>query len=141
MKWTAICSVLGAIGSGIAYMLGGWDSSIVTLLIFVAVDYITGLIVAGVFHKSQKSESGALESKAGFKGLIRKCMILICVMIAQRFDIELGTDYFRNCVVIAFMVNEAISILENAGLMGLPIPTALTNAIDVLKKKGEKASE
>lgn len=141
MKLKSLCTFVGAVGAAIASLLGGWDSSIVTLLIFISVDYISGLIVAGVFHNSQKTKSGTLESRAGFKGLIRKCMILVFVMIANRLDIELGTDYFRNCVVIGFMANEAISILENAGLMGIPIPAVIENAIDVLKNRSEQVNE
>ena len=135
MKHIIITSI-GAVGSFIAGLLGGWDSSLITLLIFMAIDYITGLIVAGVFHKSKKSESGSLESRAGFKGLIKKGMVLLYVIIAHRLDMELGIDYCRTGVCIAFMTNELISIVENGGLMGLPIPKILTNAIDILNKKG-----
>lgn len=136
MKLATLCGAVGAVGSALACLMGGWDSSLQTLLIFIAIDYITGLLVAGVFHKSNKTVSGTLESRAGFKGLIRKCMILICVMIAYRLDIVLGIDYCRNLVIIGFMTNEAISITENAGLMGIKLPKPLTNAIDILKKRG-----
>lgn len=141
MKLATLCGAVGAVGSFFACLLGGWDSSLQTLLIFIAIDYITGLVVAGVFHNSQKTTTGTLESRAGFKGLLRKCMILVCVLIAYRLDITLGIDYCRNLVIIGFITNESISILENAGLMGLPIPKALTNAIDILKKKGDAAHE
>lgn len=141
MKLKALCSTIGAVGSGIACLLGGWDTSLQTLLIFIAADYITGLIVAGVFHNSTKTDTGTLESRAGFKGLVRKGMILLYVLIAYRLDIALGIDYCRNLVIIGFMTNELISITENAGLMGLPIPAAITNAIDILKKKGAATHE
>jgi toxin secretion/phage lysis holin len=132
-----ICSVIGIIGAAIAEFLGGWDSAVITLIIFMAVDYISGLVVAGVFQKSPKSENGGLESKAGFKGLCRKCMTLIFVMIAHRLDLMLGTDYLRNAVIIGFCANELVSILENAGTMGLPLPEPIINAVDVLKSKKE----
>lgn len=132
-----ICTVTGTIGSFIAWLFGGWTSSLTTLLIFMLIDYITGLIVAGVFHKSPKTETGALESRAGFKGLIRKCMTLVYVLVAHRVDIEIGMDYCRTAVCIAFIVNEGISILENGGLMGMKIPPVIRNAIEILKKKGE----
>lgn len=137
MKLASICSTIGAFGSFVAYLLGGWDSALQTLLIFIAIDYISGLIVAGVFHKSKKTDSGTLESRAGFKGLTRKCMILLFVLIASRLDLILGIDYCRNMVIIGFITNELISIVENAGLMGLPVPAIITNAIDVLKEKGD----
>lgn len=137
MNKNMICSVIGIIGAAIAEFLGGWDSAVITLIIFMAVDYISGLVVAGVFQKSPKSENGGLESKAGFKGLCRKCMTLIFVMIAHRLDLMLGTDYLRNAVIIGFCANELVSILENAGTMGLPLPEPIINAVDVLKSKKE----
>lgn len=130
-----ICTSIGLVGSFIASLFGGWDSALVTLLIFMIVDYVSGLVVAGIFHNSNKTDSGTLESKAGWKGLCRKCMTLLFVLIAYRLDLALGVDYIRDAVIIGFMANELISIVENAGLMGLPLPDAITKAIDVLTKK------
>ena len=130
-----ICTSIGVVGSLVASFFGGWTASLTTLLIFMAIDYATGLIVAGVFHKSPKTETGALESKAGFKGLIRKLMILLFVLIGYRLDVAVGTTYIRDAVCIAFIANELLSIVENAGLMGIPIPAVITDAIDILKKK------
>ena len=126
---------VGTIGGVITSLFGGWDSALTTLIIFMAVDYITGLVVAGVFHKSPKTESGSLESKAGWKGLCRKGTTFLMVLIACRLDLIMGTNFVRDAVIIAYIINEAISIVENAGLMGLPIPTAIINAIEVLKKR------
>ena len=137
MNKNMFCSAIGIIGAAIAEFLGGWDSAVITLIIFMSVDYISGLVVAGVFKASPKSENGGLESKAGFKGLCRKCMTLIFVMIAHRLDLMLGTDYLRNAVIIGFCANELVSILENAGTMGLPLPEPIINAVDVLKSKKE----
>ena len=103
----------------------------------MGIDYFSGLVIAGVFHKSNKTESGALESKAGWKGLCRKCMTLLFVLIAYRLDLAIGVDYIRNAVIIGFMANELISIVENAGLMGLPLPDAINKAIDVLTEQKE----
>lgn len=132
-----ICTGIGVIGSIIASVFGGWDTGLITLLIFMGIDYFSGLVVAGVFHKSNKTESGALESKAGWKGLCRKCMTLLFVLIAYRLDLAIGLDYIRNAVIIGFMANELISIVENAGLMGLPLPDAINKAIDVLTEQKE----
>jgi toxin secretion/phage lysis holin len=136
-----LTSALGVIGAGIAAAFGGWGAGMTTLCIFMAVDYVTGLLVAGVFHASKKSESGRLDSRAGFKGLLRKGMILLIVLIAARLDILLNTTIVRDAVVIAFCANEAISIVENAGLMGVPIPAALRRAIEALEQKGGAAAE
>lgn len=134
MKET-LCAVLGAVGAGVAWLFGGWDASMITLIVFMAIDYITGLVVAGVFKKSEKSANGGLESRAGWKGLCRKGVTLLIVFVAVRLDLLIGTSYLRDAVCIAFIVNEVISITENAGLMGVPIPAVITNAISVLKKK------
>lgn len=132
---TGMLSMIGAIGGVIASAFGGWDAALSTLLIFMGIDYVTGLIVAGVFHKSQKSKSGSLESRAGWKGLCRKGVSLLIVLIACRLDILMGTTFIRDGVIIAYIVNEIISIVENAGLMGIPIPAVITKAIEVLKSK------
>lgn len=131
-----ICTAIGAVGGFVASLFGGWSASLTTLLIFMDIDYISGLVVAGVFHASTKTETGALESRAGFKGLIKKLMTLLFVLIGYRLDIAVGTTYIKDAVCIAFMANELISIVENAGLMGLPVPSVISNAIDILKKKG-----
>ena len=94
--------------------------------------------LTGIFHRSAKSETGALESRAGWKGLCRKGMTLLIVIIAHRLDLMLGTTVIRDAVVIAFVANETISIIENAGLMGVPIPAAIVKAIDVLNAKASE---
>ncbi|NBH61558.1 holin [Anaerotruncus sp. 80] len=136
MKQT-ICTVTGITGSVIAGFFGGWTSGMTTLLICMIVDYITGLIVAGVFGQSPKSKTGALESKAGWKGLCRKCMTMLFVLVAYRLDLALSTAYIRDAVVIGFICNEVISIIENAGIMGLPVPKQISKAIELLKNKEE----
>ena len=134
---TVICTSVGIAGSIIASLFGGWTASLTTLLIFMGIDYVSGLIVAGVFHRSPKTETGALESRAGLKGLIRKFSMLLFVLIGHRLDMATGANYIRDAVCIAFMANELLSIVENAGLMGVPIPAIIKNAIDILKKKTE----
>ena len=133
-----ICTAIGIVGSTIASFFGGFDAALITLLIFMGVDYATGLIVAGVFHKSEKTENGALESRAGWKGLCRKGVSLLVVLVACRLDMIMGSNFIRDATVIAFIANETISIIENAGLMGVTIPSVITKAIEVLKKKSER---
>jgi len=132
-----LCTAAGVVGSFIASLFGGWDTGIGTLVLFMVIDFFSGLAVAGIFKRSTKTKTGALESKAGFKGLCRKCMTLLFVLIAYRLDLAIGTNYIRDMVIIGFMANELISIVENAGLMGLPLPAVLIKAIDVLKRKAE----
>lgn len=132
-----VCTMVGVIGSLIASQFGGWDAALSTLILFMAVDYITGLVVAGVFHASPKSKDGTLESRAGWKGLCRKGETLLIVLVACRLDAVMGSTFVRDAVVIGFICNETISIIENAGLMGLPIPEAITKTVDILKKRSE----
>lgn len=141
MSKTGILTILGTAGAFIANLFGGWDAALTTLLIFMAIDYLLGLIVAAVFHKSNKSESGGLDSRAGLKGLLKKGMILLIVLVAARLDIVIGSNFIRDGVVIAFVANETISIIENAGIMGVPIPSVITNAIDILQRKSEKKDD
>lgn len=141
MNKTGILTILGTAGAFIANLFGGWDAALTTLLIFMAIDYLLGLIVAAVFHKSNKSENGALDSRAGLKGLLKKGMVLLIVLVAARLDIMIGSNFIRDGVVIAFVANETISIIENAGIMGVPIPAVITNAIDILQRKSEKDIE
>lgn len=133
-----IMSIVGLIGGAISALFGGWSTALATLIIFMGVDYITGLVVAGVFGASTKSANGALESRAGWKGLCRKGVTLLVVLVATRLDLVMGSNFIRDSVVIAFVANETISIIENAGLMGVPIPGVITKAIDVLKGREER---
>ena len=130
-----VCSAIGFVGGTIVSLLGGWDSALATLICCIILDYLTGLIVAGVFNNSNKTETGALESRAGLKGLCRKIMIILLVGLAYRLDLLLGTDYIRYTVIIGFISNEVLSLIENAGLMGVPIPNVIKRAVDVLKNK------
>ena len=132
-----VLTVIGAIGSFIANLFGGWTSDLVTLIIMMGIDFTMGLLIAAVWRKSGKSENGALSSWSAWKGLCRKCISLLFVLIAYRLDIVIGVDYIRTAVIIGFIVNELISIVENAGIMGVPIPGVIAKAIDMLKQRSE----
>ena len=135
MVKTLICTTFGVIGGLVARLFGGWTEDMITLVVFMAVDFLMGLIVAGVFHKSNKSQSGALDSHVGWMGVCRKCVTLLFVLVAHRLDISLSVSYIKTATIIAFIVNEAISIVENAGLMGLPLPEVVVKAINILKQR------
>ena len=137
-----ITILTGLIGSAIVSLFGGWDAPLQTLVIFMAVDWFTGgILLPGVFGKSPKSANGAMESRAGWKGLCRKAMTLVYVLVAARLDMLMRTDYLRDAVCIGFIANEALSIVENAGLMGIPLPSGIKRSIDVLKNSAEKNTE
>lgn len=135
-----IFTVIALMGGILAELLGGWDRALQTLMIFMAVDWITGgILLPGVFGKSPKSPNGALESRAGWKGLCRKAMTLLYVLIAAQLDSLLGIDYARSAVCIGFIANETLSIIENAGLMGIPLPEGIKKAVDILQTQKESS--
>lgn len=133
-----VLAVLAAAGAFIAKTLGGWDAMMKLLVAFMAMDYLTGWLVAAVWKKSNKSDSGALNSNASFKGLCKKGMILLLVWLGVLLDEAIGTTYVRNAVVLFFIGNEGLSLLENIGLMGVPFPDFLKKALEVLHDQGNK---
>lgn len=141
MNRGVLCAAVGIVGSGVASLFGGWGAALSGLVLFMAIDFAMGLTVAGVFKRSKKTDGGALESRAGWKGLCRKVYTLALVLVAHWLDIITGTSYIRDAVCIGFIANEAISILENAGLMGIPIPSVMSKAIEVLRDKNSKYSD
>ena len=133
LEKTTILTAAGAFG---AALVGEWDGAIITLLLFMAADWLTGLTVAGIFKKSPKTETGALESNAGLKGLCRKGAMLLIVLVAYRLDLMAGLhSVLRTGTIVALATNEALSILENVGLMGVNYPPIIKNAIDKLQGK------
>ncbi len=107
------------------------------LMIFIVIDYISGFLVATVFNESSKTESGAYNSTIGFRGLVKKVYIIFLLVVLYYSDQMAGTDFLLRLGTIGFAINEVASIIENAGLMGLKLPKALNNALDVLKGKFE----
>lgn len=139
MTKETICAGIGVVGAAVAWAFGGWDTALAALLVCMAVDYITGSAVALVFHKSQKTESGAYDSGYGLKGLCKKGLMLLFVLVAVQVDRLMGADYVRDTVCIGFCTNEILSIVENLGLAGVPLPDAVTKALDQLKNQSKKA--
>ena len=136
MKAT-ICTVAGFIGGAIASALGGWDLLIKALFCFACFDYLSGWLVAAVFHKSPKTATGAYASSVGLKGLIRKAMMFGVVGMGALLDDVLGLDCLRNAIASAFLANDGMSIVENLGLMGIKMPKPVTAALDVLADKAD----
>lgn len=135
-----VLAVIAAVGSAVANALGGWDSAIALLVALMAFDYLTGFLVAAVWHRSAKSSSGSLDSKASFKGLVRKGMILLLVWLGVMLDSALGVAYIRTAVVLFFVGNEGLSLLENLGLMGVPYPDFMKRALEALRDQGNEGS-
>ena len=140
MMKDTICVAVGWVGGFFTAIFGGWDSALVTLVVFMAIDFFTGIITA-MMKKSKHTESGGLSSKAGWFGLAKKVCTLMLIVVAVRMDILLNTNYIRDAVCISFCLNELLSIVENTSLMGIPYPPAIQKAIDVLQTKIGRTEE
>ena len=137
-------SILSVAVTFLSNLFGGWNTSLVTLIIFMALDYLTGLICSLVWKKSDKSESGAYDSKVGLKGLFKKVGILFMVLIAARLDLLINAvenKYICTAVILFFITNEGLSIVENLGIMGLPLPKVIKDAFCKLKSSDNNKSE
>lgn len=136
--WDKIIKGIAVAGGAIAGLYGGWSALLTVLVSVMAIDYLTGL-ATGIAHKSTKTESGGLSSKAGFVGLIKKGMIMAVVLLATMIDKAIGSEgmVFQSAAACFYIANEGISILENAVLLGLPVPDIMRSALDSLKKKGD----
>lgn len=130
--------ILAGIASAV---LGSWNLALETLAIIMVLDYATGLIVAGVFHASPKSAGGALESKAAFKGLLRKTGIIVIVIAFHQLDRLTGKTFFRDGAAWAFFIEEFISVIENLGLMGLPMPKFILKSVEWLRNKSDALAD
>ena len=120
----------GAAGACASFLFGGWSAALGTLFFFVAADYLTGIAAAG--------SKGELFSKAGMKGISKKVFIFLLVAVAHHVDLYLGAgSTFRDGTVVFFVANEALSILENAGRMGVPIPPKFAEMLQQLNGKGK----
>lgn len=132
-----VLTTLAVVGSALANALGGWDAALKVLVALMAADYITGILVAAVWKRSNKSTTGSLDSKAGFKGLCKKGMILLLIWLGVLLDQAMGAAYIRTAVVLFFVGNEGLSLLENLGLMGVPYPAFLRNMLQALREQAD----
>lgn len=119
------------IGAVISFVFGGWSTLLSILLAFVVIDYVSGFVAAGI--------EGKLSSNIGMKGIAKKVAVFFVVAVAHMMDVALGYDghILRDATIFFFLANEALSILENAGRIGVPVPGALKKAIDILNEKSE----
>ena len=122
------------------YFIGGFDLFLETLLVCMLVDYIMGLTLAGLYQRSEKTDTGGLNSFVGWMGISKKITSLLFVIIGVELQKMTGIVAIREGIIVALVLNELISIIENAGLMGVPVPKPLLDVIDVLKAK-EKTNE
>lgn len=133
--WNGIQVGIAAIGGALGYFLGGWDGFMYTLLVFVIIDYITGVMCAIADHK--------LSSEIGFKGICKKVLIFALVGVGHLLDRHvLGNgEVLRTAVIFFYLANEGISLVENAAHLGLPIPKKLHEALKQLHDREEEDNE
>ena len=133
--WNTIQFVFAAVGGWLGYFLGGCDGLLYALLAFVVVDYITGVMCAISDH--------TLSSEVGFKGICRKVLIFLLVGIANILDVQvIGTgSVLRTAIIFFYISNEGVSLLENAGHLGLPIPEKMKDVLQQLHDRSEKGDE
>ena len=130
--------IVGGVVSLITTLYGGFTMGIQVLLIFAICDWITGVFTSIVLGKSDKTVNGTYSSKVGFEGICRKVLMFIFVMLAHQVDLLVATDYLKDAICIAFILNECYSMLENAKLWGLSIPTTIIEVLENFKNKYSK---
>lgn len=135
---TQLTAFVGVAGGAFSAAIGGMDGVAKALVICMCIDWVLGMVDSLIFKASPKTETGGYNSAIGFKGLVKKGIILIMVIVGNLLDTTLGTTFIRDGVAIAYLANEVASIIENVGLMGIPVPAPLSAALDLLKKKGDK---
>jgi len=136
--WDKVIKGIAAVGGAVAGIFGEWSVLMTILAAVMVLDYISGVLVA-VSGKSPKTEGGHLDSKVGFIGLAKKAFIIVIVLMATLLDKTLGADtmVFQTATVCYYIANEGISVMENAGLMGLPVPEVVKRALEQMRDKKE----
>jgi len=141
MKKEAFCMAVGALVSAGVKLFGGWTPKLSVVLIMMGIDMALGLAVALFFKNSPKTESGTASSNAMLKGICKKFGMICVIAAAHQIDVAIGVDYIMLATIYGFIANEALSIVENAGLMGVVKSEAFINAIEVIKSKANKINE
>lgn len=138
MTWDRVVKAIAGFAGAIAGIFGGWDTMLQVLMICIVVDYLSGWVVA-IMGRSAKTETGHLDSKVGFVGILKKCLILAMVLLATYLDRAIGQEaVFRNMVIWFYIANEGLSILENLALAGVPFPKAVRSALEQIKAKNDE---
>ena len=127
--------VTGAIGSLLINLIGKPTDDLIILLVLMTIDLIVGFLISAIWQKSTKTDSGKLSSSVMFKGIVKKFFTLVIVVIAFQLDKLITMNVIRHIVIIAFIVEEVLSITENIAITGIKIPTIITKALDVLEKE------
>lgn len=139
MTWDKILKFLAGVAGAICGLFGEWTTTLTILVVVMAIDYISGVLVAAC-GKSPKTEAGGLSSKVGFIGIAKKGFIMLLVLLATMLDKAIGNEtmVFQTSLVFYYIANEGLSVLENAALMGLPFPEKLKKALETLRDRDDE---
>lgn len=139
ITWDQVTRTVAAIGGAIAGMYGGWNGTLTVLVVFMVADYFLGCVCA-LTGNSPKTNGGRFLSSVAFMGLLKKAVIMLVVLLAVQLDKAIGgnTCMFQGAATFFYIANEGLSIIENCGLLGVPIPGALRDALEALRDKGDK---
>lgn len=140
--WDKVVKAAALVGGAIAGIFGGMSAVMYVLLVMMAIDYVSGLLVA-FMGKSIKTDGGGVDSKVGFKGLARKGLILLVVLVASQLDIALGqgSKVFTDAACWFYIANEGISFMENLALAGVPFPQKLKMVLEQAKEEKGKPTD
>lgn len=139
--WAWMIKAGAAIGGAVASFFGGWDSFLIAMIVFMVIDYATGLAV-GIANKSHKTENGGLDSRVGWKGLIKKATVLLVIGMATVLDNVVGTDHMiRSAAVFFYIANEGLSILENVAVLGVPMPKIIGSVLEQMQEQKTEKKE
>ena len=138
MNWEKILTMLAAAAGFVAGLFGEWTAAMTVLVVLMVVDYITGCF-CGFLGKSTKTETGHWLSSTAFKGLLHKGLIMLVILVATQLDrvVTVGASTFKTMAVFYYISCEGLSVVENIGVLGVPLPPFLKNALEVLKTKNE----
>lgn len=141
MRHIKIMTTIGALGSMISYLIGGFNDALIALCVIMVADILTGLTNALIFKKSKKTKNGRASSQQGIKGITKKLTILLMVVVANQMDIIMDVNFIRDGVIVAYAAMEALSVVENVAFMGIPVPKVIKNALEIMNKKDERDEE
>ena len=142
MSWDKLTKATAAMTGVVVGVFGGWDTMMMVLAAFMGIDYVTGLM-AGVLGKSTKTPTGHIDSTIAWKGLVKKCGELVAVIVGVLMDklamdsIGYTSPIFRSGVMLYIIATEGISVLENLGAIGVPLPALLGKALEQLQNKAD----
>lgn len=139
MSWDKIFKILAGAAGAVAGLFGEWSTMLTILVVVMAIDYISGVIVAAC-GRSPKTEAGGLSSKVGFIGIAKKGFIMLLVLLATLLDRAIGNEamVFQSSLVFYYIANEGLSVLENAALMGVRFPDKIRKALETLRENEDK---